>query len=207
MKKNQYLISILVLVSIALFLSQLSSNTGNNIKEVSLWTETDLGENNLQIYDSEDFKFLYPTNATLDLSEDNIIYINGPGDVPNNSINSYTFYIEIYDNPENLSAEQWATERNIKKWQGAIENEDPIGGIPVYEGKMVKNRISNVKLSGEEGFKINYYAFDSSRIAYYISKNGKIYELSYQDYPVGNSPTAPYNNDVYSFILNSFIFK
>jgi len=64
-----------------------------------------------------------------------------------------------------------AVQRNIERWEEAIEDDSPTGGIPVVDGEINENKVSNVKLSGEEAFKIEYFTFDSHRIAYYVSSN------------------------------------
>ncbi|MDG5814311.1 hypothetical protein QA601_04425 [Chitinispirillales bacterium ANBcel5] len=204
MIKNTYRKNRLVLVVI--FFLSIRSVSSSTDKELRLYTKTDLSEINLQIYDGDDFKFLYPPNAVLEITGDKIVIL-GPGDIQNKNINSYTFYIKTYDNPGNLSAKQWATQKNIEQWQLAIEKGMPVGGIPVNDGKLMEEKTSIAKISGEKAFRIHYYAFDSHRIAFYIDKNQKLYELSYTGYPIENSYTAPYKIDVYSFILNSFLFK
>ena len=113
-QKTIILILIIIIFSFSLFVFAES-------EDITLWSETDLEENNLQLFENEHFKFLYPANAELEVEEkENIIYVRGPEisyrPVEYDAVfgESYTFRIEIFDNPDNLSAEQWAVQRNIE---------------------------------------------------------------------------------------------
>ncbi len=182
--------------------------------------ETSPSTYSLETYEGQWFSFQYPPNARVENvapfpPETSEIHVIGPivwvkpGDADwgwNGP--AYKLIILTYENPDGLDSESWARDYILNTWKEARERNEPWGSLPVSEeGVIEEDSVGSSVVAGQPAFWVNYFAFDSSYPTFYLTGNGQVVALSFNDYPLENQPLATMQQDVYALIIDTFRFN
>lgn len=174
----------------------------------------------LETYEGQWFSFRYPANARVENvapfpPETSEIHVIGPivwvkpGDADwgwNGP--AYELIIRTFENPDGLDAESWARDYILNTWKEAKERNEPWGSLPVSEeGVIEEDNVGSSVVAGQPAFWVNYFAFDSSHPAFYLTGDSQVIVLSFQDYPLENQPIAAIQQDVHALIIGTFRLK
>lgn len=171
----------------------------------------------LATYKGQGFSFKYPANARVEnaapvspaIDEIPLVgplvwvrpgdadwFYNGP---------AYELTIRTYRNPDGLDVESWTRNYILTSWQKARDQGMPWGALPVSEnGTIEESRVGSLIVGGQSAFWVNYFAFDSDLLAFYLSSDSRIIELDFYDYPLENQPLATIQQDIYALIIGTF---
>ena len=169
---------------------------------------------NLNRYQGNGYTLLLPANATVSEPDASTTLVLGPsinirpGDVDFQvQGNAYTLTITIEDNPQNLSAADFAAQAVEKAYADVVAEGGPTGGLPVTAGGSLDlAATSQTTVGGEPAFVVRYFSFDSTTPVIYVARGGKVYEFSYQENIVENQPIALVQQDIYALILATVAF-
>ncbi len=169
---------------------------------------------NLDQYRGPGYSLLIPTNATISETDASTTLIMGPTiDIrPSDTDfqvqgNAYQLTVTVEDNPQALTAAEFATQSIEKAYADVVAQGGPSGGLPVTsDGKLDVSQTAETKLAGQPGFVVRYFSFDSYTPVIYVAHGDKIYEFSYQENIVANQPIALVQQDVYALMLATLQF-
>ncbi|MFQ6039736.1 MAG: hypothetical protein ACE5PV_02670, partial [Candidatus Poribacteria bacterium] len=126
------------------------------------------------------------------------IFIASHSDYP-----AYRLRIITHENPDNLSAKDWAQKRIFKKWQSRKPNE-PFTGPVTGDGNIDESLVIDTQVNGLPAYQERWEGEDVSVIRTYIANEGKVYELIYEDYPVAKYPITDVVKGIYLMMLSTF---
>ena len=116
---------------------------------------------------------------------------------------AYRLQIIAHENPDNLSAKDWAQKRILKKWQARKPNEPFIGPV-TSDGNIDESLVIDTQVNGLPAYQERWEGEDVSVIRTYIANEGKVYELIYEDYPVAKYPITDVVKGIYLMMLSTF---
>ena len=196
MRKYQYLV-LLFFTSLILLLIQLAE--GSSTKTIGL--ETYISEEN-------GYSIKYPIYAELkEIETDGMrgIEILGPkiffasrSDYP-----AYRLRIITHENPDNLSAKNWAQKRLLKEWRERKPDAQFTGPV-TGDGKIDEGLVIDTQINGLPAYQEQWEGKDFSVIHTYIANEKRIYELIYEDYPIATYPITNVVKDIYFMMLSTF---
>ncbi|MBM4467889.1 MAG: hypothetical protein FJ014_20460 [Chloroflexi bacterium] len=195
----------------------------------------------LQTLDGQGFALHYPANARLETYED-YLRILGP-EIAIRPADAdwgwwgwaYEMDIWVFDNPDGLSAADWARQHILSQWQEAAGG--PFTGPVNDNGQINEDRVAEVSVGGLAAFQADWFGGDSTRRAIYVTDGKRVVSLifnlngtqintekhrflfyfficanlcasvSYFLYPVENNPIARVEEDLYALILSTFRFS
>jgi len=200
LRKYQYLI-LLFFTSLILLLIRLTE--GSSTKTIGL--ETYISEEN-------GYSIKYPIYAELkEIETDGIvnkirwIEILGPkiffasrSDYP-----AYRLRIITHENPDNLSAKNWAQQRLLKEWRERKPDAQFTGPV-TGDGKIDEGLVIDTQINGLPAYQEQWESKDFSVIHTYIANEKRVYELIYEDYPIATYPITNVAKDIYFMMLSTF---
>jgi len=117
----------------------------------------------------------------------------------------YEMDIWVFDNPDGLSAADWARQHILSQWQEAAGG--PFTGPVNDNGQINEDRVAEVSVGGLAAFQADWFGGDSTRRAIYVTDGKRVVSLIFNLYPVENNPIARVEEDLYALILSTFRFS
>ena len=116
---------------------------------------------------------------------------------------AYRLRIITHENPDNLSAKNWAQKRLLKKWRERKPDATFIGPV-TGDGKIDEGLVIDTQINGLPAYQEQWEGKDFSVIHTYIANEKRIYELIYEDYPIATYPITNVAKDIYFMMLSTF---
>ena len=163
----------------------------------------------LQTFQGPGFSLPYPTDAAIKSERENAWRLVGPVVAVRPvtgggtwSLPGYMVDIVLYDNPKGAGSSAWAREYLVNAWQEARGKKEPFTG-PVNEpGKIVENRVTEVRLGDKAAFQADFLSGDVIRRAVYLSLKNKTVAFFFDLLPSLNYPLAEVASDIYGLLLS-----
>jgi len=147
----------------------------------------------------EGFSFKYPENGQLNLQGENdwakrtltisgpqLSLIPGPGEEAM-SLPSFEYFVEVFDNPEELNGRAFARQHIQEAYNNAREAGGPLGAWPIDEqtGEMEGR---HVRLRGLEAYEARFFSGDGYTVRTFAAAGNVAVAVGYTDMPESNNP-------------------
>lgn len=165
---------------------------------------------------TDGYSIKYPECAELSQKEENghkQVTILGPKVLIRSWAPAYQLHIITHDNPEGLSAKEWARKQLLVKWREG----DTFMGPVTADGAIDETAVVDIHVNGLVAYQERWEGEDCSVIHIHIANalrlrrdhtenrgGTKVHELIYKDYPLESYPLANVVEGIYHLMLSTF---
>ncbi len=169
---------------------------------------------NLNHVVGDGYSLLVPANAVVKVGTKGNVGVIGPEvdirDADGNRYhdNAYALFIKVYNNPDHLTADAYATRAAEALWKRAKAENVPTGGLPaLVDGQIAAEDSAHLTVDGEPAFEVTYNAFDASDTRIYVAQGDKSFFINYEDASENDTPLGQVQQAIYALMLATLQFE
>ena len=117
---------------------------------------------------------------------------------------AYQLRVIVRENPDKLSAKNWAQRRLIQEWKRTSTSNVLFIGPIDTDGKIDESLVIDIQVNGLPAYQERWEGRDFSVIHTYIANEDKIYELVYEDYPIAAYSITEVAKGICLMMLSTF---